>query len=277
MPYQQLITRAHPTCIIFLVDQSTSMNESFSGRKDVQKAEAVADAINRWLYALTIESSKDEGLRRYFDVGVIGYAEHSVAAFGGKFAGRYVVPINELGDNPVRYEEKIDSYRDDDGNVQEVVAKVPVWLDPLADGNTSMCAALAKATELLKDWCGRYRESFPPIVINITDGASTDGDPTQPAATLKRLSTNDGQVLLFNCHISSSAAASVEYPVSADELTDEHGRLLFNISSEIPPVLREQAGGLGYEVREGARGLFFNTPGDQLAAFLDVGTRTRTN
>lgn len=49
MPYTAEINRTNPTCFVFLVDQSSSMLEPFGGQADKQKADGVADAINRLL------------------------------------------------------------------------------------------------------------------------------------------------------------------------------------------------------------------------------------
>jgi hypothetical protein len=252
------------------------MQEPFADKANSQKAEAVADVLNQWLSALVNKCSKNEGLYHYFDVGVIGYADDVVPAFGGKYAGLSLVPITDLGAHPVRYERTFEPFLDDEGNIHEIEMEVPVWVDPVANGRTHMCAAFKYATQLLQDWIGRHRDSYPPIVINITDGASTDGDPTQEADALKQLRTDDGEVLLFNCHLSSSNASPLLFPDSPDGLTDEYGRLLFNISSELPSSLVEEARKQGYELNAnaGVRGLCFNTRGDELIEFVEIGTRT---
>ena len=67
-----------------------------------------------------------------------------------------------------------------------------------------MCEALTLATSTLETWVKEHKFSYPPVVINITDGESTDGDPLEDAQVLRELSTQDGNVLLFNCHISGS-------------------------------------------------------------------------
>ena len=52
------------------------------------------------------------------------------------------------------------------------------------------------------------------MVIHLTDGEPTDGDPLPYAEALKSLSTDDGELLLFNCHISESQANPVVFPNS---------------------------------------------------------------
>ena len=49
-------------------------------------------------------------------------------------------------------------------------------LEVIANGGTPMCHALGMATSLLQSWTSQHANSFPPVVINISDGEATDGD-----------------------------------------------------------------------------------------------------
>jgi len=67
MPYQAEISREHPTCLLFVIDQSGSMDEiTAAGRS---KADFVADVLNKTLYTLVTTCSKADGVRDYFDIG----------------------------------------------------------------------------------------------------------------------------------------------------------------------------------------------------------------
>src|SRR5690242_10585604 len=66
MPYSAEISRTNPTCFLFLIDQSSSMLESFAGQAGKSKADGVADAINRLLQNLAIKCAKSDGIRDYF-------------------------------------------------------------------------------------------------------------------------------------------------------------------------------------------------------------------
>ncbi|HEY8743319.1 MAG TPA: VWA domain-containing protein, partial [Chloroflexota bacterium] len=94
MPYVAEISRLHPTCLLFLIDQSGSMEDPFggdavpdtgggAGSGPGSKAQSVADALNRLLSTLVIRATKAEGVRHYFDVGVIGYGRKVGSAFEG--------------------------------------------------------------------------------------------------------------------------------------------------------------------------------------------------
>ena len=208
MPYQAEISRANPSCFLFLIDQSGSMEDPFAGGDaSRRKADLLADAINRLLQNLVIKCAKEEGIRDYFYVGVIGYGEKVGPALSGQLAGRALAPISEIGNFPARIEERKKKIEDGAGGVIEQTIRFPIWFDPLCHGATPMCQALTQAHDVLAHWLAQHPDSFPPIVINITDGEPTDGDPSSAADALRSLATSDGNVLLFNVHLSTKGAA----------------------------------------------------------------------
>ena len=88
MTYQAEISRANPSCFLFLIDQSGSMQDPFgSGESAKKKADSVADAINRLLQNLVIKCAKEEGIRDFFHLCVIGYGAQVGPAFAGASQG----------------------------------------------------------------------------------------------------------------------------------------------------------------------------------------------
>ena len=73
MPYEAEISRANPTCFVFLVDQSGSMDDPFGGDAAIKKADGVAAAINKLLYNLVLRNTKGETVLDRFHVAVLGY------------------------------------------------------------------------------------------------------------------------------------------------------------------------------------------------------------
>src|SRR5688572_17644648 len=104
MAYSAEISRANPSAFLFLLDQSGSMADAFGGDTTKKKADKVADVINRFLQNLTIKCGKNEGIRDYYHVGVLGYGANVGPAFSGALAGRELVPISEIGNSPARLE-----------------------------------------------------------------------------------------------------------------------------------------------------------------------------
>jgi len=273
MPYTAEVSRSNPSCFLFLIDQSGSMEDPFGGEAGRTKAEGLADAINRLLQNLVIKCAKSEGVRDYFHVGVIGYAEKVGPALGGALAGRDLVPISELANLPARVEERQKKVEDGAGGLVEQTVKFPVWLDPVAKGGTPMVQALGAATRVLKTWLADHPDAFPPILINITDGESTDGDPGAAAAELRNLATSDGNILLFNVHLSSTQARPLEFPDNGENLPDKFAKLLYGMSSPLPAYMVEMAGQDGFAVGEESRGFVFNADLVSVIRFLDIGTQ----
>jgi hypothetical protein len=273
MPYAAEITRTNPTCFVFLVDQSSSMREPFGGQATKQKADGVADAINRLLQNLILKCAKSDGIRDYFFVGVIGYGGRVVSALGGDLAGQTLVPISAIANNPLRVEKRTRKVDDGAGGILEQSFKFPLWFESKATGRTPMCEALKLAKQYLEIFLGRFPSCYPPLVLNVTDGMPTDGDPLPVAKSLQQLASEDGNVLLFNAHISVKEALSVEFPSAETALADNFAKLLFRMSSTLPPRLFEAARADKFPVQPGARGFVFNADLVSVIRFLDIGTR----
>lgn len=274
MPYSAEISRGNPSCLLFLIDQSGSMEDPFgAGETGRSKADGVADAINRLLQNLVIKCAKSEGVRDYYDVGVIGYGTRVGPAFGGELAGRDLVPVSELAERPERIEERARKMDDGAGGLVDQTVRFPVWFDAVARGGTPMCEALTLAERTVSGWMMQHAASFPPIIVNITDGESTDGDPAAAAQRIRALAGNDGSPLLFNLHLSSERAAPVEFPDDDAQLPDRYSRLLFSLSSALPAHIAQAAAQEDYRIGGEPRGFVFNADMVSVIRFLDIGTR----
>jgi hypothetical protein len=273
MAYQADISRSNPGCFLFLLDQSGSMADGFSGGAGHSKADELATIINRLLASLVIRCSKDEGVRDYFDVGVIGYGASVKHALMLASDGSPIVPISRLANEPLRVEDRLQKISDGAGGLVEQSVKFPIWVDPQAHGGTPMTEALTQGRQALSDWVLQHASAFPPVVFNITDGEATDGDPCGAAQALQSLATEDGEALLFNVHLSDRRAPSVEFPSNDETLPDSFARRLFSMSSTLPPHLQSAARQEGYAVEDGTRGFVFNADAAAVIQFLDIGTR----
>lgn len=250
------------------------MQDPFGGGEiQKRKAEGVSDAINRLLQNLVIKCARDTGVYDYFHIGIVGYGQSVGSAWGGALAGREVVPISEIGNNPARIEERSKKVDDGAGGLLEQKVKFPIWFDPIANGGTPMCQALNYAKTILTKWVGEHPNGYPPLVIHITDGESTDGDPSAVADAVKSLQTSDGAALLFNLHLSATNSSPITFPDSDGALPDQYAKMLFGMSSVMPSQMRSLAAGDGFAVGEASRGYVFNADLISLIQFLDIGTR----
>jgi hypothetical protein len=283
MPYTQEISRERKACFLFLLDQSFSMEEPL-GNSSRRKCDELVTAINAWLQNMAIRATGDVGIKDWMDIGVIGYRTDQESqpiiesALQAPLASKTLVSITDIGNNPLRMDSVTQQLPDEDtGEMIEMATEMPVWVDPKAEGGTPMCHALHHTYEIVEKWINDHRQSFPPIVINITDGESQDGDPVPYAEAIQSLSTDDGNVLLFNCHLSLTAADTFMFPASGEVLPDALARVLFKMSSPLPESICQRAIAEGYDLQTGARGMSYNANMVELIKFLDMGTRAATS
>lgn len=283
MAYSQEISRDCRGVFIFLIDQSRSMNKVFvqdSDGKEISRAQVVADAVNRTVEELVNRCMRDEGVRDYFDIAVIGYGRTNRPEFcwQGGLAGRRLVPISEVAEKAELVESQIVTMIRGKAVTERVT--VSTWIKPVAEDSTPMNGALRLAHVTLHDWIGKNPNSYPPVIINITDGMAndvdTDAELLETARGLTALHTTDGNVLLINCHIADGSEGSVVFPETASELPgDPYARLLFDMSSELTPRHRAVICEL-FDRDLGTasmRGVAYNADAIALVKLLDIGTR----
>jgi hypothetical protein len=273
MGYTAEISRGNPACFVFLLDQSGSMNDTFGNGMTQRKADFVADVVNRTLHDLVIRCTRTEEIRNYYYVSVIGYGDNVGPALSGSLAGKNLVPISVVAEMPARLENRTKKVPDGAGGLVETQVRFPVWLDPVSNGGTPMCQAFSVVRDLLNQWLSEHKNGFPPTVLHLTDGESSDGDPSSVASEILARQTSDGEVLFFNCHVSSRHSVKIEYPKDESALPDDFAKMLFNVSSVLPAPFIRAAGEIGIGVAEGSRGFVFNGDPVSVAQFFDIGTR----
>ena len=263
MSYEKPWGRLHPGCLIILLDQSGSMDQTFGGNqlgKGKKKKDMVATVLNSLLYEFAKSNTVGTEVRGRADIAVLGYEGSNVrSALGGGLASKDFVSLPELYSNPIRIEARETKEMDETGKVITMAVHFPIWVEPLAGGGTPMCAALARARQLAEQWVATHPDNYPPVVINVSDGGSTDGDIAGPAQALRQVRTSDGEVLLFNCHITNLNDPEVAFVGSESDVpNDGHAKLLFGVSSPIPDTARKLIEANGQALAPGARGFIFN-------------------
>jgi uncharacterized protein YegL len=288
--YETRINRDRPACFVFLIDQSGSMKDNWGGDTSKSKAEMVALYVNNAMNELINACQKTEAEpRHYFDIAVIGYGQKSEEAqilWEGNLAGKTFVSPAELKQNPTGNNGEIEVVRRTFKGETKVKIPVVYWFSPVAASLTPMGSAFDKCTEILNDWTSQHANSFPPIVINITDGEQTDCQPDkllEKAYQLRQTKTHYGKTLLFNVHISVSTEQSVVFPESMDELPqNKQSRLLYDMSSMLPMAFKQR---IATEVkktdlRESTEyvAMTFQASVSDMIKCLDIGTKTiKTN
>ncbi|CAK0740508.1 VWFA domain-containing protein [uncultured Gammaproteobacteria bacterium] len=284
MTYSQEISRDRRGVFLFLVDQSRSMDKEF-GKDDsgqaVNRATVVANALNCTLEELVNRCMRDEGVRDYFDIGIIGYGRTNRPEFCWRngLANRKLVSISEVAENAEIEQREISTMVRGRAVTEQIT--VSRWIEPVAGESTPMNAAFRLAAGTLEEWIYSHPTSFPPVVINITDGMANDVSSEEEllasAQRMTALKTSDGATLLINCHISGGNDAPVVFPWSSMQLPrDPYAKLLFEMSSELSARHRAiicEIFDRDPSSTPSIRGMAFNADAVALVKLLDIGTR----
>lgn len=277
--YNSQITRKNPSALIMLIDQSGSTEEkTFFGDQPMTKADAVAMVSNMLLREILNRCQREEGVRDYFEIAAIGYSGDGARMLLDKkdFVRPSILARRDVRQHIISRERRMP-----DGKTRIYEDAVGYWIEPLSEGATPMRAALEQALTLVERWCrkGANRDSYPPVVFNITDGEASDGDRQALVALaqeIKELRTNDGNVLFININISSSEGEPVLFPSSPDELPESrYARTLYEMSSEMPAEYDELVVQLkGPDARPPFRAMGVNASVVDMVSMLNIGSRS---
>lgn len=281
--YSQEITRRHRTAFIIALDQSTSMQEEVRfGRLKMSKAEAVAYTANILITELIDRSRRKDGVRNYYDIAVVGYSDDEVRMLLSEDG---FVSVKSLAERipeavTISFEESMP-----DKTTALVKHQIHPWIEPKAEGNTPMYEALLRIREMVEEWCEQEqnRQSFPPIVFNITDGEASDCDDNElryAADMLRRTGTEDGQTLLINIHLSTDLSLpSMIFPMAEELLSaNRYARLLAECSSLMPESFNAEIGELKISASTPPyRAMGYNASVIELLSIINIGSRSITN
>jgi hypothetical protein len=92
---------------------------------------------------------------------------------------------------------------------------------------------------------------------------------------VRQISSDDGQALLFNLHVTVGGGPEVVFPTSETGLSDEYSKMLFRMSSSLPGHLVKFALDKGYTIADGSRGFIFNGDPKGIVDFFEIGTRPK--
>jgi len=280
MSYEAEISRRHPAAFFFVLDQSASMDDPVAGVPS-KKSVMLATVVNRVINELCVRNQEGDEVLSRFEIALVGYGNERYgptrvgSAFGGSLAGRAIVPLKDVADYPLRIDNSTKTEVDASGNLVKVPVKFPVWLEPEANAGTPMAEAMSYTFQLVADWVAAHQDSFPPVVIHVTDGEPNDGiDPRPQADAIRDQSTNDGNVLMFTLHLSGGAPQPITFPENEALLPDMFSRMLFHMSSPMPGKWRVRSGEhMGLTIGQNARAFIYNADITSMIQFLEIGTR----
>lgn len=264
---------ATPGYIIFLVDQSGSMQESYAEGKT--RAEFTALVINRTINELINTNMDGEKVKDRVFISMIGYGGSSALAVDD-IRSDY---LSSFADNPLRMEQLKKKVSDGAGGLIEIDEQMPIFIEPTANGLTPMADALSFAKELIEGWLQKKPDNPAPIIINISDGLPYTGTSVDDAMNkaifvskeIMAINSDDGNPLIFNSHI-GDGGTQCGFEESESELSDDQAKFLFKISSNVPESYKQAAVKQDFKVKADSKGFVSNADPESFIKFINFGS-----
>jgi hypothetical protein len=284
--YSRRLSRQYPGLFVLLLDQSGSMAEQVPSY-NCSKADIATSALNNIIHEMIKNAGFDDynpgARKKYAYISIFGYND---SVYPLLTASGEPVDIATLADRPrgvVPVTREIRKGAD----IRYVTEKRPYWIEPHSQGRTNMALAFQRAKEVvhrwlstppLERWQAPRSESFPPVIINITDAQHNgSGNPVREAQEIQQHYSREGNALVFNCHFTRDASSPCIFPNNPNEARrlDKTGlaAMMYEMSSTIPETLRDDASRIsGSQLPAGARCFAYNADPDVLIKFLRWGT-----
>lgn len=288
--YENNFTRANPGLIVFLIDQSKSMADPWSGGKTL--AEQTAMSINRCIHEMVLRFTKGTIIKDSANIIMIGYGGTENSMEAELLRSGSIATLVSDDSIPVQHlKQKIS---DGAGGIIEIDFDLKEYLTPKAVWGTPMASAFQLASALVTEWVTRAKETVDdegnsmvrddsldpvPLIINISDGEPTDleSDVRKYAKEIMEIRCPDGNPLIFNIHLSANGGQEVCMPMTDASLpaNDKMSRLLFDISSKLPEAMVQAAKECGFPNAEAGVKTFMSnvTEVEKFVMFLNFGTK----
>jgi hypothetical protein len=231
MPHENNMSTNDPGCLIIMIDQSGSMQNTW-GRSKYSLNWGAARSVNHMIGELVERCSKGDEVAPRVRLGFYGYAGADVEWATSKYTpdSDGLVSLTELADCE-------DEVEDEENEIM-----IPWIVEEKAYGGTPMKTAFEQIISIAENFAQTHPDSFPPVIVNITDGMPTDcneNDLPSIVSPIMNISTTDGSALVFNIHISADPSDPVFLPGPNEKLPDSYAECLYNASSLLPESLAD--------------------------------------
>lgn len=243
--YKRCVTRMSRSAIIIAVDSSISMQEwTTLYNTRMRKMEAAALIANFAIDEIVMRSTRYGNMRDYYDIAVLQYS------------GDGIEPIITHDDSPMVHINTLSAvmpqpvcynivHEEEDGTHTTMPMILHEWVKAKAYGTAPMYETFVYIKDLLSKWCDDSfnRRSFPPIVINISDGCCSDAEDTELldiAKEIEQIGTKDGSTLIVNIYLANEQDDSecTLFPSVCDHFSHDHDcQMLYDMSSTLPQEL----------------------------------------
>lgn len=273
MSYSQTVTRKHRTLFVIAVDQSGSMLGLPKGKScDISRANIAAMTASMFIDELIYKSTNMGEVRDYYDVAVLGYSAGDVRPLLDD--NQQVLPISVIAGKRDGLEQII---YDTDGSLSAPKlfrTYVAEWVKPTAFGDTSIVEMLYTVNDIVSKWCSNpnNRDSFPPIVVNITDDtrALNHSMVKELYSRLSSLGTSDGKVIVLSIYIDESGNDKASVHSSDAQRVNNLPSILMDAISKIGQTIEESGD-------EMLLNLSYDTTLMDIMQFVNIGSYSRVS
>lgn len=240
-------------CVTILIDESSGMGARAAGAEQPLAAQT-ATAVNALLNQMAGGPNVPISVVGYH--GDAGGQTDVSGRFGGIFANRGFVPLQELLALPLRVETRIRKLPT--GPMlppREEPVAFPIWYEPKSGATGPQIAAFTQVKSMLTDWLAQHLGA-PALVVHVCAGASSDGNPHQIVSEIQSLGEN---VMVFHAHLGAAAnVPATLYPCNRAYLPIGMIRDTFDRTSALPAPLVSQLKQVPLIINPGARGMIAN-------------------
>ena len=262
MAYENNLESSNPGCIVFLIDQSGSMGSMWD-KTSYSMAYGASQAVNKAIGEIVFRCTKEGEVKPRVMIGVYGYhhdqVEWAIRDTASEQGG--LASITSVAANV-----KDEVFDDEDETYS------PVFVQEAAGGGTPMAEALDQIVGIVENFAQNNPNSYPPIVINITDAISTDmdiNDLSTKCSAIKSISTSDGNALVWNIHISNTSGETVLCPDDGSSMPDELAKAMLDAASPVPERAKGYAQTMySWDLGEEAKCMAYNAEAKDLVRLL---------
>jgi len=247
MFYTQAATSLAPALVVYLIDASYSMNDSYGQTTKI-------GMVNK-----ALQGAVQDMVRRSMSNGVV-QPRYKIAIFA--------------------YSTKVLNLLDGFCDLSELVKYGLPTIN--ADGDTDTAAGFSAVETLLQTHLPEFQASPAPLVCHLTDALITTGDPVSVVQRIQTMMVNDGPVLVENVYVADNMLRSPVQDwsqwggvVKSRQLSNDYARFLFELSSPLPETYRQNINNSGYHLQKGAALFFPGTHTELVRLAFAISTATQ--
>ena len=262
MPYENNLESSNPGCIVFLIDQSGSMGSMWD-KSGYSMAYGASQAVNKAIGEIAVRCTKEGECKPRAMIGVYGYhhdkVEWGITDTASEQGGLASITIIDANVKDEIFDDEEETF-------------VPIFVKETAGGGTPMAEALEQIVGIVENFAQNHPNSYPPIVINITDAISTDmdiNDLTTKCSAIKTITTSDGNALVWNIHISNTSSETELCPEDGSSMPDVLAQAMLDAASHVPDKAKGYAQAMyGWNLGEEAKCMAYNAEAKDLVRLL---------